>query len=436
MISFEDKRSRPHFDFLLLIAVYAMMLFGVLAISVATYNPSVSADLPLLNRVLASETGSWQAIFVVASLVVVWFIVSIPYEHFKTYAPLYYGGIIAFLLLVLVTSSAIREVKAWFQLSLGRMLQPSEFAKLTLILMLAKELAQSEKPMGNFRSVARISLFSLLPAGITFLQGETGTVLVILGVTFLMLFFGGVDWKWILGIGMAAALGIAAIFAYGIIGGGKDYRLLRILSFLDPYAYDLDAGYQSLRSQQAIGAGGMSGVGLFVPGSMSQLNFVPEDWTDFIFATIGEAVGFIGSALVVLLFLFVVLRMLYLSRFTYDKFGRLIIIGVMAMVFLHAFQNIAMTLGLMPITGIPLPFLSYGGSNLLTNVIGVSMVLNVTRHRTAAMPAYNVPAGAVLRNRRKARKPIYVNTSDDHKSLGILAQKRRRSRRPASPANH
>lgn len=432
MISFEDKRSRPHFDFALLIGMYLLMIMGVLAIAVATFDPSVSSDLPLLNRILASNTGSWQAIFVVASPAVVWFIVSVPYEHFKTFAPLYYGGIVIFLLVVLVTSSAIREVKAWFQLSLGRMLQPSEFAKLTLILMLAKELSLSDKPMGSFRSVMRIGIFSLLPSGITFMQGETGSVLVLLGITFLMLFFGGVDWKWILAIGMTAVLGIVGILAYGIIGGGNDYRLLRILSFLDPYAYDLDAGYQSLRSQQAIGSGGSTGLGLFVPGSMSQLNFVPEDWTDFIFATIGEAVGFSGSAVILLLFLFLILRMLYLSRFTYDKFGRLVIIGVMSMLFLHVFQNIAMTVGLMPITGIPLPFLSYGGSNLLTNVIGISLVLNVTRNRTAAMPAYSVPAGAALRSRYKRRNPVYVNASQDRESPLNLRRKRvKRSRKAA-----
>lgn len=197
----------------------------------------------------------------------------------------------------------------------------------------------------------------------------------------------------------------------------SDFRLLRILSFIDPYAYDKNAGYQSLGSQQAIGAGGMTGVGLFVPGSMSQLNYVPEDWTDFVFSTIGEAVGFIGSVIIILLFLFMILRMLYLSRYTYDKFGRLVIIGVMAMVFLHVFQNIAMTVGLMPITGIPLPFLSYGGSNLLTNVIGISLVLNITKNRTAAMSSYQVPVGEVLRgSRRKLRKRIYVNASQDHSS--------------------
>ena len=147
---------------------------------------------------------------------------------------------------------------------------------------------------------------------------------------------------------------------------------------------------------------------------MSQLNYVPEDWTDFIFATIGEAVGFIGCALIVLVYLLLILRMLYLSRFTADKFGRLVIIGVMSMMFLHVFQNIAMTLGLMPITGIPLPFLSYGGSNLVTNVVGISLVLNVTRNRSNAMPSYATPVSTVAGIRRRRKKQsIYVNSAQD-----------------------
>ena len=118
----------------------------------------------MLNRILASNSGSWQAIFVVASPAVVWFIVSIPYEHFKTFSSVYYFGTIIFLIIVLITSSAIREVKAWLQLSLGRMLQPSEFVKITIILMLAKELAAKEKPMNDFRSVMRIGTYALAPA--------------------------------------------------------------------------------------------------------------------------------------------------------------------------------------------------------------------------------------------------------------------------------
>jgi len=424
----DDKRSRPFFDFWLLISMYLLMIMGVLAISVATFDPSVSLDLPLLNRVLASSTGSWQAIFVVASPAAVWFIVSVPYEHFKTFAPVYFLGTAILLLVVMVTATAIRGVQAWLQFEqLGRMLQPSEFAKITLILMLAKEFSLPEKPLGSLRSILRVGTFTLFPAAMTYLSGETGSVIIMLGVAYLMLYFGGADWKWVLVITSVIVLGVAGIFAYGIIGGSSDYRLLRILAFLDPHAYNLDEGLQLLRSQEAIGSGGLSGVGLFVPGSMSQLNFIPEDWTDFIFATIGEAVGFIGTLIIVLLFAFMILRMLYLSRFTYDKFGRLVIIGVMSMIFLHVFQNVAMTIGLMPITGIPLPFLSYGGSNLLTNVIGISLVLNVTRNRTSSTPSYNLPAGSVVRSSRRRRKsPIYVNKSRER---GLRLSRRGAARR-------
>ena len=120
----------------------------------------------------------------------------------------------------------------------------------------------------------------------------------------------------------------------------------------------------------------------FVDGAMSQLNYVPADWTDFIYSTIGEAWGFLGSILVLLMYLLIILRMLYLARFTYDKYGMLIIIGVLGMLLFHVFENIGMTLGLMPITGIPLPFLSYGGSNMTTNMGGIALVLNVTKNRS------------------------------------------------------
>ena len=330
-----------------------------------------------------------------------------------------------FLLVVLVTSSAIRDVKAWFELSLGRMLQPSEFAKITIILMLAKELSSNVKPLSNMRSIIRLGVIVMLPSAITVLSGETGSVIVMVGIAYTMLYFSDVDWKWLLSIGAIGALGIVGFFAYGIIGGSSNYIFYRILAFMDPHSYAQGPGLQLLRSQQAIGSGGLTGVGLFVPGSMSQLNFIPEDWTDFVFASVGEAVGFIGSAVIVLLFLFLILRLLYLSRFTYDQFGRQIIIGIMAMIFIHVFQNIAMTIGLMPITGIPLPFISYGGSNLLTNVIGISLVLNVTRNRTGSMPAYNLPAGSTIRTRKRRRASIFVNMTKRDSIRNIKKQRRK-----------
>ena len=132
-----------------------------------------------------------------------------------------------------------------------------------------------------------------------------------------------------------------------------------------------------------IGAGGLTGIGTFVDGSMSQLNYVPADWTDFIFATIGEAFGFAGCSIIMLWYLAIILRMLYLARYTYDRQGMLIIIGVMAMLVFHVYENIGMCIGVMPITGIPLPFISYGGTNLVVNMAGVGLVLNVTQHKSS-----------------------------------------------------
>lgn len=410
----ETRRSRPFFDVLLLAMTYTLMLLGVLFISVATYNPSVSADLPLIGKVIQSNSGSWQAIFTVASPLVVWFIVSIPYEQFRNYARPFYL-IILFLLLLTLGTQSIRNVSAWFELALGRMLQPSEFAKIAIILMMARRLSSSPKPMSTFSDAFFSMGTPALPILITLAQGEAGSAIVMAVIFYTMIYFGGADWKWLVGLGIIALLGIGVIFGYGIISGSQDYRLLRILSFLDPTKYAQSAGLQILNSQEAIGSGGVKGIGLFIIGSHSQLNFVPEDWTDFIFASIGEAVGFIGSVAILLLYLGIILRMLYLARYTYDKYGQLIIVGVMAMMFFHVFQNIAMTIGLMPITGIPLPFLSYGGSNLLTNVIGVSLVLNVTLKRSGKTTTFAMPVSVPGKRKRGKKQKVYVNVSSEEK---------------------
>ena len=409
MMGGEDRRSKPHFDFILLALMYMLVAIGVVMISVATFNPELSADVPLLNRIMNSESGRWQAIFALASPAAVWFIVSVPYEHFRSYARLYYYAVL-FLLVIALGASSIRNVSAWIEVGLGRMIQPAEFAKLTIILMLARAMANNPKPMNTFRDAFRIMLVFAVPAGITMMQGEIGSVIVMAAIFYLMIFFGGSDWKWLTFIALIGAIMIGTVITYGLISGSENFRLQRILSFLDPAKYPRSGGYQILNSEQAIGSGGLKGIGLFIPGSLSQLNFVPEDWTDFIFATVGEAVGFIGCLLIVLLYFVTLLRMLYLARYTFDKFGRMIIIGVMSMMFIHVFQNVAMTIGLMPITGIPLPFISYGGSNLLTNIAGVSLVLNVVKNRSNALPSYSMPVTIASTHRSRAgKKKIYVN---------------------------
>ena len=378
------RRTCAHLDWQLLLISYALAVFGIINIAIASYDPDKGTNLSLLNYVVNSSSASWQSIFTLASLVVVFVVITIPLDFYRARARLFYYAILALLLVTLIAATAVSGINAWLKVGWGRTIQPCEFAKLSILLMLARELSESEKPMGTVREFFRIGFLFGIPAVITLAQGETGTVIVMGFMFMVMIFFSGVDIRVFLFLLFAVLLAVGAFFGYALLSQSTDYRVLRILSFLDPQKYYNSAGYQILYSQMAIGSGQLSGIGTFVVGSISQLDFVPEDHTDFIFSSLGEAFGFIGCCAVIVLYLYLLIRMLYLARFTQDRFGQLIIIGVMAMLFLHFFENIAMCVGLMPITGIPLPFISYGGSNFMTNIIAVSLVVNAVKSRTSS----------------------------------------------------
>lgn len=377
----ENRRSRAHVDKTLLILVFSMAIFGVLAVCVATYSPSSSADTSLLNHIVESSSAVNQCIFLAMAPFVIAVIMNIPYDFLRRHTELaYYGGTL--LVFVVWIFNRAEGVKAWLDIIWGFTIQPSEFIKLSMILMLAKTLSRYDRPMSNVREFIRIMLMVLIPCGIILLSGETGSMLVIVFLFAIMLYFSNVDIKLLLGMAAVAILMLLALYGFMVASGSNDYRLARILAFVNPELSPLDDAYQQTQSKMAIGSGGFSGVGTFVDGALYQLNYVPADWTDFIYATIGEAWGFVGCSLVLLGYLLIILRMLYLARYTRDKYGMLVIVGVMGMLLFHVFENIGMTLGLMPITGIPLPFLSYGGSNMVTNMGGVALVLNVTKNRS------------------------------------------------------
>ena len=383
MLSETRRRNRAHFDWQLLAAVYALSLFGIYCISSATYDPDKGTDLSLLTLIMNSRSSMWQSIFVLASPVVVALTVSAPLDLFRgRLTRVIYFAVVFLLIATLATASLVNGTRNWFNTGVGRAFQPAEFSKMAVLLALARHFTRSEKPMSSLRDFIRTMLIVGIPAGIVLLQGETGSVVVI-GVMFIiMAFFSGADIHLILGMVFTVALGIAAIIAYALMTGSNDYRILRLLAFTDPASYYSSGGYQLMNSQKAIGSGQLTGVGAFTLGTVTQLGGVPENSTDFILSTIGEAFGFVGVAAVLATYLFIILRMMYLARFTQDRYGRLVIMGVMGMLFFHVFQNVSMCLGLMPITGIPLPFLSYGGSNYMTNIAGISLVLNVVRSRT------------------------------------------------------
>lgn len=377
----ENRRTRAHVDVPLIVMVFALSIFGVLAVSVATYSTSSTSDASLLNHIVESSYAVRQCIFLMLAPVVLVVIMNFPYDLLRRITPLLYWGGILLVTLVWIFNRAA-GVKAWLDIIWGYTIQPSEFVKLSMILMLAKRLARSERPMNTFKDFIHIMVMAGGPCLIILASGEMGSLLVIVFLFAVMLYFANVDIRILLGLAAFTILALLGLYGVMVATGSDSYRLQRILAFMNPELYSSDDAYQMLQSQTAIGSGGLTGIGMFVDGSMSQLNYVPADWTDFIFATIGEAWGFVGCSIILLIYLLIIFRILYLARYTRDRFGMLVIIGVMGMLLFHVFENIGMTLGLMPITGIPLPFLSYGGSNMVTNMGGIALVLNVTKNRS------------------------------------------------------
>ena len=385
----ENRHSRAHVDIILIALVFGMSLFGIVAVCVATFSPGGDPDASFLNHIFGSSYATRQCLFLLLAPLVVGVIMAFPYEVLRQRAELFYW--ISFALLTITTIfNRAQGVKAWMDIIWGYTIQPSEFAKLAMILILAKNLSKQDKPLADFRSFVRVFLMVFIPGLIILLQGETGSLLVIIFLFAVMMYFSNVSLKTLGILAAIAILGILAIYGFMVATGSTDYRLARIAGWLNPELYASDDAYQQTMSKMAIGSGGFSGIGMFKNGAISQLNFVPADWTDFIYSTIGETWGFVGCVSVLIVYVLILLRMLHLAWYTRDKFGKLIICGVMGMLLFHVLENIAMTIGLMPITGIPLPFLSYGGSNMMTNMGGVGLVLNVTRNRSVSIPV-NTP---------------------------------------------
>ena len=346
MFANASRRSRAHVDVPLILMVFAMCFFGIYAVCVATYSISSTAT-NLLEHILESSSTLRQCFFVlVLAPLVMTLIILCPYHLIRRFTRAMYISTTVLVLVVWVFNRA-EGVKAWLDIIWDMTIQPSEFIKLAMILMLAQRLSQSEHPMSTFRDFIEIMAMLLVPCAIVLFSGETGSAIVVVFAFACMLLFANVRWRLLITMAVVAILLVLALYGFMV----------------------------------AIGAGGLTGIGTFVDGSMSQLNYVPADWTDFIFATIGEAFGFAGCSIIMLWYLAIILRMLYLARYTYDRQGMLIIIGVIGMLLFHVFENIGMTLGRLPITGIPLPFLSYGGSNMVTNIGGIALVLNVTKNR-------------------------------------------------------
>ena len=374
------ERGRGSLDWIVVLTTAALIVIGLIAIANATMDPYAVGEeeglFGVLSR-LTSDSFYWQLLWVGIGLVAIVLILLFDYRVYGELAPYIYGVALLLLVLVLFQSAGRGNVRAWFSwLDGNRSFQPSELCKVAMILTLARHVSRHEGPIRTLKDFLPVLLHFALPFGLVVAQGDYGTALVFAAIFAGILFVSGLSWKIIVGLVLTGGTACVAIYPFL-----SDFRKQRILTFLNPALDESGSGYQVRYSKIAIGSGQATGKGLFQEGAISQLDFVPEKHTDFIFSVTAESVGFIGCALIIALYFLLIVRLFLLSYKVQDRFGALIIAGVASMLLFHIFENIGMTIGVMPVTGIPLPFLSYGGSSMLANMAAIGLVLNVVKRQ-------------------------------------------------------
>ncbi len=288
--------------------------------------------------------------------------------------PIYLASLVALGLVLTPLGRELKGAQRWIQVGPFQ-LQPSEFAKIAVILALAVLLSTATRL--RWFHIGRSVLLVGVPAGLIFLQPDLGTMLVFAFVSVIMLFVGGTTVRQLAFIGLAAIVMAVALFQVGAI---QEYQIVRVTSFLDGGGGD-DADYNQLQSEIAIGSGGFFGKGLF-GGTQTNLSFVPEQSSDFIFTAVGEQLGFLGGAIVLGLYAMIVWRLLIAAANGRERFSQFVAIGIAALLVFHVFVNVGMTLRLIPVTGLPLPFLSAGGTFFIAMSLGLGVAHSVWMRRS------------------------------------------------------
>ena len=345
-------------DAILFLTAVALGGIGVLAIYAA------EADYRQLYAVN-------QALGLVAGLVGAVVLALLDYRWLGRHLRYVYGATIVMLLAVLVTGFSVNGAQSW--IGVGPVeVQPSEFAKPLSIVVLAGYVAESSfaHTMTFLKALGIMSL----PVLLVLAQPDLGTAMVFGAIFVAVVFVGGARWYQLGGLFAAGCVAVYLGIKLRIL---EDYQIARLTSFLDPQSVPAGVSYQVENSKMAIGSGGLMGKGLRSSGTLGDLGYLPEDRTDFIFSNLAEKVGFVGSLVVLILFFLLVWRVLHAATISRDRFGVLIAVGVATMLTFHALINIGMAMGMMPVTGLPLPFVSYGRSNLLVSMMSVGLVQSI-----------------------------------------------------------
>jgi rod shape determining protein RodA len=365
------KAPIRHLDPTLLLVTMLLTAFGAVMIYSVTSGTLRQEDLDValfLKR---------QITFAIAGAVVLLLVSFFDYRVLRGLAPFLYGGVVLALIIVL-SPLGDEQLGARRWISFGSFqAQPSELTKMALIVTLGAYLAERREEV-TARDVAMVMGLMLVPSLLIYLEPDLGTMMVVVALTGALLLVGGAKLRHFAVLGVIGAVLVGVVLQFGLL---RQYQIDRWTAFLDPNPDVQSVGYNLLQSKIAIGSGGIDGQGLEEKLTQTSLDFVPEQHTDFIFTAVGEQLGFIGSAGLLALFAFLIWRALRIAAMSRDMYGTLLATGIAALWAFQVFVNVGMTMGIMPITGIPLPFMSYGGSSLITNYVAVGLLLNIHMRR-------------------------------------------------------
>lgn len=383
--NFFKRELMRYFDWPLFLMAVAISLFSVVVIFSATSTEVTEKPATVLEMLQTQPLtyARLQLIWMIAGIVAMFFIMLFDYQIYGNYANAMYAFNLIVLAAVLLVEKGRGGMSAFFRWGSNRTFQPSELGKAIMIIAFAKAFAVRTRPVMTLREIVPLVLYLALPMILIVAQPDVGTALVYLAVFCVMVFVSGTNWRLIAGVLAVCVVLVIPVWYFLNNSSADSFRLMRILIWLDPESYP-DEARQVINGQIALGSGGLLGKGIVSPGSFASLGYISDDHTDFIFSIVGESFGLVGCCALVLTYMALLGRLVYHIITIDDPFSSYILVGVFAMFLFHIVENICMVIGLTPVTGIPLPFMSYGGSNMLTNMAAIGLAENVImRFRSA-----------------------------------------------------
>lgn len=362
------KKPNLRIDIILVISILALLTFGTIMV----YSTTLSFSKPVQNSLMKMHFLS-----LALGLLVMFVLMLIDYNIWGKLYLFIYAGCILLLLVTLIFGKTVNNAKSWIEIGKRFSFQPSEFVKVGLIISLAKYIENNIENLNNPFVLLKILAFAFLPVFLILLQPDFGTAIVYVFFIFIMIFSQGISLKYVM---YAIGLGILSIPALWF--SMNKYQKNRIYDFLDPTRDAMGSGRQVLQGKIAVGSGKFFGRGLF-KGTQNLYKYVPEKHTDSIFAIVGEETGFLGGSIMIFLYYIMLSRMLNIAKNSDNVFGSAMVTGFLGMFLFHIVQNIGMILGILPVTGIPLPFISYAGTFQLTGLACIGLVLSVNYNRGA-----------------------------------------------------